>query len=110
MFLHLLFFIFKISDIKKKNKNIENGNNKFMIKTFCDIGKIKRAIKDVQGENVFVKVNLGRNKFSSYKGKIDGVYPALFTVVPNREYLGKTSFSYAEIMCNQVIIKRIKDK
>ena len=81
-----------------------------MIKTFCDIGKIKRAIKCVQGENVFVKVNLGRNKFSSYKGKVEGVYPALFTVTPNGEYLGKTSFSYAEVMCNQVIIKKIREK
>ena len=79
-----------------------------MIKTVNDIGKIKRAIKDFQGESVLVRVNLGRNKFSSYKGKIDGVYPALFTVAPNSEYLGKTSFSYAEVMCNQVVIKRIK--
>ena len=94
----------------KRIKLNKNGKNKFMIKTFCDIGKIKKAIKEFQGKEVFVKVNLGRNKFSSYKGKIDGVYPSLFTVTPNHEYLGKTNFSYAEVMCSQVIIKKIKQK
>ena len=33
---------------------------------------------------VEVKVNMGRNKFVSYEGKITALYPALFTVTPLR--------------------------
>lgn len=79
-----------------------------MIKTVNGLGKIKKAIDGFRGEEVNVKVNLGRNKFVSYKGKVTGVYPALFTVLPEEEYIGKTSFSYAEVLCRQVVIKKIK--
>ena len=57
-------------------------------------------------KDVEFKVNLGRNKFVSFIGKITNVYPALFTISPSdSEYKGKTSFSYSEYMCGIVDIK-----
>ena len=76
-----------------------------MIKTARDINSVKRAVKSIVGEDVCVKVNLGRNKFASYEGKLTNVYPSLFTIEPNYEFMGKTSFSYAELMCGNVKIK-----
>ena len=81
-----------------------------MIKSSRDINSVKRDVLSVQGEDVLVKVNLGRNKFATYEGKLTNIYPWLFTVEPYDEFKGKTSFSYAELMCGNVKIrpKRLK--
>lgn len=79
-----------------------------MIKSSVNIGTVKKAIEKCLNEDVAVKVNLGRNKYVSYKGRITNVYPALFTVSPYGEFNGKTSFSYSEVCCGNVIIKRYR--
>ena len=79
-----------------------------MIKRVRDINSVKNAIKSVKGEDVSVKVNLGRNKIVSYDAKLTCVYPFLFTVEPYGDFKGKTSFSYAELMCGNVKLKPIK--
>ncbi len=76
-----------------------------MIKAVKDMNSIKNAIKTLQGEDVFVKVNLGRNKFETYQGQLTSVYPSLFAVTPYGGYEGKTVFSYAELICGNVKIK-----
>ena len=76
------------------------------MKAVNNIGKIKRAIETCLNSDVNVKVNLGRNKYVCYSGKITNVYPALFTVSPYGEFRGKTSFSYSEVMCGSVVIRR----
>ena len=77
-----------------------------MIKTNLDLSAVKRGVESLSGQTVKVTQNLGRNKFRSYFGVVTGVYQALFTVSPVEKYTGKTSFSYAEIMCGNVIIKK----
>ena len=38
------------------------------------------------------------------------MYPALFTVRPNdKNFLGKTSYSYAEVLCGSVKIKPVQE-
>ena len=75
-----------------------------------NLDTIKRAIEAWQNQNaaVDVKVNLGRNKFVTYKAKVSKVYPALFTLSPFGEFNGKTSFSYAEVMCGAVVLSADK--
>ena len=81
-----------------------------MIKQKSDISAIKRTIADCFKKQVNVTVNLGRNKILRYCGELSGVYPALFTVRPNDEgFLGKTSYSYAEVLCGSVSIKPVKN-
>lgn len=77
-----------------------------MIKSIGNFESVKRAVEKLQGKPVSVIENLGRNKFRSYDGTITGVYKALFTVSPDSAYNGKTSFSYAEIMCGNVKLKK----
>ena len=80
-----------------------------MIKSDSDLNVVKRAVKRLEGGKVVVTQNLGRNKFVSYLGVVSGVYPALFTVLPkDPKFLGKTSFSYTELICNLVKIQKIK--
>ncbi len=74
-----------------------------MIKKPSGINEIKKAIAEYYGTQVDVTVSLGRNKTARFSGELSGVYPALFTVRPNdRGYLGKTSYSYAEVLCGSV--------
>ncbi|MBO5526204.1 MAG: Veg family protein [Clostridia bacterium] len=74
-----------------------------MMKQIRSLAEIKRVIEGYYDRPVSVKVNLGRNKVSSYRGRLSGVYPALFTVLPDdKTYLGKTTYSYSEILCGSV--------
>ena len=79
-----------------------------MIKPTKNIKDVKQMVKDYSSQHVAVKVNLGRNKSVSYSGILSGVYPALFTVQPDEEgFLGKTSYSYSDVLCGNVKIKRL---
>lgn len=81
-----------------------------MIKTNGDLTEVKRIIKNCFQKQVNVTVNLGRNKTLRYRGELSAIYPALFTVRPNDEnFLGKTSYSYAEVLCGSVRIKPAND-
>ena len=76
-----------------------------MIKQKNDITAVKKKIADYFNQQVDVVVNLGRNKILKYTGELSGVYPALFTVRPDdKGFLGKTSYSYAEVLCGSVRI------
>lgn len=77
-----------------------------MIKQKSDIAAVKKTIADYFKRQVDVTVNLGRNKVQRFCGELSGVYPALFTVEPNdKNFLGKTSYSYAEVLCGSVKVK-----
>lgn len=78
-----------------------------MIKQNVNLAKTKDKVKNFFNKDVEVKVNLGRNKFVYYKGKITNIYPALFTITPTTDYKGKTAFSYSEYMCGIVDIKEL---
>lgn len=75
-----------------------------MIKSSGSIVKEKQRVRELFGKTVKVKLNLGRNKFAQFYGRIDGVYPALFTVQPVDGFTGKTSYSYSEMICGKVKI------
>lgn len=76
-----------------------------MIKTTRSLQDAKRYIDTLHGKDLEVQVNLGRNKCAYYRGKLTGVYPALFTVMPCGEFLGKTSFSYSELLSGGVKVR-----
>ena len=65
-------------------------------------------VKDCNAQRAAVRVNLGRNRSVSFSGILSGIYPALFTVKPDDEdFLGKTAYSYSDVLCGNVKIKRI---
>ena len=80
-----------------------------MIKSTGSISQVKERIKNLSEKSVEVTLNLGRNKFVSFCGKLSGVYPALFTVIPfDKSFKGKTSYSYSEYMCGKVKLDEIE--
>ncbi len=79
-----------------------------MIKSSLSLSEVKSSIKNMQEKSVSVTINMGRNKLVSFIGKVQGVYPALFTVSPiDKSFRGKTSYSYSEYMCGRVKLKEI---
>ncbi len=79
-----------------------------MIKPTKNIQDIKQMVKSYAQRRVAVKVNLGRNKSVQFSGTVGGVYPALFTVRPDKpDFLGKTAYSYADVLCGAVVLKPI---
>ena len=80
-----------------------------MIKSTLSLSQAKEVIKKMQEKSVDVTLNLGRNKFVSFKGVLSGVYPALFTVTPcDSAFKGKTSYSYSEYLCGKVKLNESK--
>ncbi len=79
-----------------------------MIKSTTSLSQVKASIKNMQDKSVSVTINLGRNKLVNFIGKVEGVYPALFTISPiDKAFKGKTTYSYSEYMCGRVKLKQI---
>ncbi len=67
-----------------------------------NIDKIKLKINSLKGKEVFVKVNIGRNKYEYYDGVIDDISNNLFTV--RVDNLIK-SFTFSDILTKDVQLK-----
>ena len=79
-----------------------------MIKPTKTIADVKQMVKEFSLQRVAVKVNLGRNKTMRFCGVLSGIYPALFTIQPDeKDFLGKTAYSYSDVLCGTVKLKRI---
>jgi uncharacterized protein Veg len=77
-----------------------------MIKANVTINGIKQQVRECYKQPVTVKVNLGRNKFVTFPAVLSGIYPSIFTVQPqDKNYLGKTTYAYSEVLCGKVAIK-----
>ena len=77
-----------------------------MIKPTTSVSQVKRAVEGCYLKPVTVKLNLGRNKFVTFPATVNVVYPSLFTVSPDdKNFLGKTAYSYSELLCGRVKLK-----
>lgn len=79
-----------------------------MIKSNTTIKEIKERVSGCYLKPVTVRLDLGRNKYVTFNAVLNGIYPSLVTVSPeDKNFLGKTAYSYSEILCGRVkIIKR----
>lgn len=77
-----------------------------MIKQPNTIEQIRQGIRLFYNKPVTVKLNLGRNKYVTFNASVSGIYPSIFTVSPtDKNFLGKTAYSYSEILCGKVNVK-----
>ena len=65
------------------------------------MAEIKKAVSKMNGEQVVLKIHLGRNRFKGYSGKIENIYNAVFTVV-SKDNTTKV-FSYFDVACGDVV-------
>ncbi len=84
------------------------GYTTAMIKQKRNINEVKQMVMSHLSERIRVKVELGRNKSMEFVGTLSNVYPALFAVTPeDKDFLGKTVYSYADVLCGTVKLKKI---
>lgn len=75
-----------------------------MRKVGLSINDIISQIQELQGKDVSLEINRGRNKKTKLSGAIENIYPSIFTVkIPET---GKSlSYSYAEVLCGEVSLQ-----
>ena len=81
-------------------------HNRSMIKAGENLNDVKRKVNSLLGYKVAVKVNLGRNKYERFLGQVTAVYPSLFRISPLGDYKGKTTYSFQEMLCGTVFLKK----
>ena len=68
-----------------------------------NIDIIKNKIINLKNIKLKIKINLGRNKYEYLEGKIDNIFPNIFTVITNK---GVKSFSYSDVATKIVSISK----
>ncbi len=63
-------------------------------------------VNKLKGMPLIVRVNRGRNKIERFEGKIEAIYPSVFTVRLSDG--GLSSFSYADVMAKNVMFLKRK--
>ena len=66
-----------------------------------NIEKIRLEISKYKGKEVFLKINIGRNRYENIIGVVQDTYPYLFTVKVNG-YV--KAFSYVDVLTKNVIL------
>lgn len=69
-----------------------------------NINHTKKKIAELKDSKLKIKVNLGRNKYEYYEGKIKNIHQNLFTVETDK---GIKSFTYADVIIKVVILTKI---
>lgn len=67
-----------------------------------NVDLIKEEISKNFGKDIKINIYGMRNKNYSYFGKINGIYPYIFTVLINGE---TKSFSYSDVITKEIRIK-----
>ena len=65
---------------------------------------VKNKINSLQGQNIPLKINKGRNKIVSLTAIIEKVYPSMFVISPTSKVdLDIKSYSYSDVLCGDVM-------
>ncbi len=65
------------------------------------LGNIKSQIMELKGKDIELCVNRGRKRFDTIQGRIESIYPSVFTIISNDKL---QTFSYFDILCGNVKI------
>lgn len=67
-----------------------------------NLSNAKNRIERLQGIEVKLLINKGRNRFVSYNGFIEDIYPYIFTIRVTSEDLPLQSFSYSDVLTKNI--------
>ncbi|MEG1499588.1 MAG: Veg family protein [Clostridia bacterium] len=93
-------FLFKTTNFGNKLK--QGG---MMKRNENSLVKVKAEISALKGASVNLSVNRGRCKIEQLFGKVESVYPSVFTInVVEGKNAGFQTFSYCDVLCGDVKI------
>lgn len=64
------------------------------------LNKIKQQIEEIKGKDVKMLVNKGHKKTEKLQGKVQNLYPSVFTVEIENNVI--VTYSYSEVLCGYV--------
>lgn len=77
-----------------------------MRKGLINLNDIKNKILEIKGKEIDISINRGRKKIDSYNGKIENIYPSVFTVkIIDGDSLKNVTCSYSDVLCGDVKIE-----
>ena len=77
-----------------------------MRKGIYNLSSVKERISSIKGKNIDITINRGRKKLDKYLGKIECVYPSVFTVkIFDNELTKSVTCSYCDVLCGDVKIE-----
>lgn len=65
-----------------------------------NLSETKKRVELLKGINVIIKVNEGRNKITNYYGKVENLYPSVFTFKTADENV--KTFPYADVLTKAI--------
>lgn len=65
-----------------------------------NLSETRKRVELLKGINVLIKVNEGRNKIIDYVGKVESVYPSVFTFKTEDENI--KTFPYADVLTKNI--------
>lgn len=66
------------------------------------LNNAKNRIERLQGIEIKMLINKGRNRYISYNGIIEDIYPYIFTIRVTSEDLPLQSFSYSDVLTKNI--------
>ena len=76
----------------------------FSMKNTLSLSDIKTFVGGLQGQDIELKINKGRNKIVSLTAIIDKVYPSMFIISPTSDVdLDRKSYSYSDVLCGDIV-------
>lgn len=89
-------------------KIVSEGNDRLMREIGKNLNTAKCRVQKLIGIPVLIKVNSGRGKSSIYRGEVNAVFPAVFSVkLTNGEV---KTFSYADVHTKGVMFLKPSDE
>ena len=73
-----------------------------------NINLIKEKIKLLQGKDVKIRLNKGRNKIQFFEGKIDELYSSVFIIKIYDSFYDRLSCTYQDVLCGDVKFRLIE--
>ena len=73
-----------------------------MREIILNLDTTKERVKKLQGRQIILKVNKGRNRYISFHGKIESLYPSVFTV-RDSEGNALSTYSYSDVLTKTVL-------
>ncbi|MBE5736027.1 MAG: hypothetical protein E7356_01535 [Clostridiales bacterium] len=76
----------------------------FSMKNTLSLSDIKNFVGGLQGQDIELRINKGRNKIVSLTAIIDKVYPSMFIISPTSDVdLDRKSYSYSDVLCGDIV-------
>lgn len=75
------------------------------MKKRLDVDDAKAMVTKLVGQNVFVRLNRGRNKIKNYRGVLSEAHSNVFVIQLADDIFDRISCSYVDLVCGELVIR-----